>query len=113
MFKFERFPTFTWPVHVQVPTDGGKFAEQVFTARWQLQDSEELRKAQNVDGADGVKVLFDRALKGWENDLCDQAGAPIPFTPENVEMVRTAPHVRAAMVASYWDAVNGGLRLKN
>ncbi|MDP2331807.1 MAG: hypothetical protein Q8M19_14045 [Reyranella sp.] len=113
MFKFERFPTFNWPVHVQVPTDGGKFTEQVFTVRWQLQNSDELRKAQTADGADGTKVLFERALKGWSTDLCDEAGHPIPFTAENVELVRTAPHVRAAMVTSYWDAVNGGLRAKN
>lgn len=113
MFIFERFPIFTWPVHVQVPTDGGKFVERVFHVRWQLQDSDELRKAQNAPGADSVKVLLDCALKGFEPDLVDQTKAPIPFTPENVELLRTTPHVRPALVVSYWAAANGELRTKN
>lgn len=112
MFKFERFPTFNWPVTVQVPTDNN-YVEHAFTARWQLQDVDELHKAQHAEGADSVKVLFDRALKGWGTDLCDEAGNPIPFTPENVDLLRSSPHVRAAMVASYWGAINGGLRAKN
>ena len=113
MFKFEKNPVFTWPVKVQVPVDGGKYEEQVFTARWQLQDADELRAAQTALGADGVKVLFERALKGWSTDLRDEADNPIPFTPENVDACRRAPHVKTALVLSYWSAADGSLREKN
>lgn len=113
MFKFEKNPIFKWPVKVQVPVDGGTFEEHVFTARWQVQDSDDLRKAQFAPGADPVKVLFERALKGWEADFVDMAGAPIPFAPEMVDEARRVPHVKTALVQSYWDACDGGLRAKN
>lgn len=112
MFKFEKNPVFTWPVKVQVPTDGGKFEEHVFNARWQLQDAAALRKFQDEHPAGGAVALLEKALKGW-SDIQEADGNSIEFTPENVKRLADTWHVRSALVASYWDAANGELRTKN
>ena len=112
MFKFEKNPTFTWPVKVQVPIDGGKFEEHVFTARWQLQEAAALRKFQAEHPEGGAAALLEKALKSW-SDVQETDGTPIEFTPENVKRLADAPHVRSALITSYWDAADGGLRTKN
>ncbi len=111
MFEFRANPEFSWPVKVQTPQPDGTFAEERFTAQWQVQNSAELNAYQVKHPKGAIAALFEKALKGWSDISVD--GSPMAFTAENVDLLANTPHVAAALVASYWDAVNGKLHEKN
>lgn len=105
MFVLKREHTYTWPVEVRVPQDGGTYATQKLEATFRLLDQSrtddvlERRQALDADFAREVWI-------GWDG-VEDEAGKPIPFSAEAREQLLGIPYVRAALVRAYFESVLG------
>ncbi|MGD9476147.1 hypothetical protein [Shinella sp. G-2] len=137
-FKFTPELTFSWPVKViePDPNNAGKKLEHVFTARFATMDPDEAKAAdaeraailrpmkpdmkakearamqEQLDLHD--RVALRRVLRGWDEDLQDADGKPIPFNDETFALIFRFPHIRHALVRAYGEAISDdGGRLGN
>ncbi|MBX9702388.1 MAG: hypothetical protein K2X74_23320 [Acetobacteraceae bacterium] len=104
MFILQQHPTWSWPVVVPVPQPDGGYAEQRFQAQFRLIETprrEELAKTQ-----EGTDQLLRESILSTEG-LVDEAGAPIPHSPELVEALLRNPWIRLGLVRSYVQAIEG------
>ena len=95
MFKLAEKLTIKWPVTVNVPQDGGKTAEAVFEAEFDVVTQDE------VDAAiEAGKDLLDRVLIGWNADLRNEAGEAIECNAESKAKLLNVTYVRTALLAA-------------
>ena len=73
--------TYRRQVQIQQPqADGGTRAVS-FTAHFRLLDNDDLNKILTPDTRD--EVFLGAVMAGWE-DIQDEKGDPLPFTPQNL-----------------------------
>lgn len=128
-FKLSTEVTFPWPVKVIEPNPEkpGEKIERVFTAIFALIDpdeakaSEEARlnilrqtkaesKAKELRAIQEQLDLHDRValrgvLRGWEKDILGADDKPLRFNEENFNALYRWPHVRAALLRAYKEAI--------
>lgn len=97
MFVFDLTPTYSWPVHVEVPTEGGWDAKS-FTAVFKLAPTDFLDDVE-ADAQVGERVR--EHWVGWGPDVVDGQGEPIPFSEEARDALFRRPDVRRAVVNAY------------
>lgn len=102
MFRLMKTPVVTWPVVIAIPTDGGTVTEVRCSARFELLTSTEFNEQVKA----GDVALLNRSVKDWEG-VGDEAGQPLPFTPENTAALWDIPFVRKAFVNAYLEASAG------
>jgi hypothetical protein len=107
MFVLARDYSFTWPVTVRVPIDGGKHAVQGFTARFRLLDQAAIEAA-----AGDARALLDRAWIGWDC-IGDEAGGQVLYGPDTKRALLALPFILTALAEAYADAMAGGAIRKN
>lgn len=137
-FKLSSEVVFPWPVKVLEPNPDkpGEKIERVFTATFVLIDPDEakaselerldiLKQAKTDTKAKELRAIQEqlefhdrnalrRVLKGWHDDIQDESGNPLPFNDETFNAVYRWPHVRAAFVKAYKEAItDDGGRLGN
>lgn len=104
MFKLNISDTFTWPVEVLIPVDGGKFDKQTFDAVFKRRTKDELAELQGRDGM--TDDLFVReVLTGWAG--ITDGGEDVPFSDTALAQVLAVPGVSGAIVTAYYSAVAG------
>ncbi len=108
MFVIQDDLTFTWPVDVNVPADGGKAVKQTLKARFEAIDQDELNR---LIAEGGDEAVLARVWVGWE-DVVDAEREPVPFSAEMRQALCKRPYLRAAVVATYLEAISGR-RAKN
>ena len=96
----------TWPVKVQVPTDGGAHQEQVFTARFKIIDTDEEEQAVER-GRRSNRALINKALVGWGDDVAGPDGKPLKFSEDARAALIKIPYVATALVLAYYEAAAG------
>lgn len=105
--------TFSWPVKVQLPRDGGGFESATFDAvfkRLTRSQAEEMGQqvfAGQLAGVDAVRSI----LVGWSG-VVDGSDA-IPFSETNRERLLEIPGTAVAIFAAFTDAMDGKARAKN
>lgn len=128
-FKLSTEVTFPWPVKVIEPNPekAGEKIERVFTAIFALIDpdeakaSEEARlnilrqmktdtKVKELRAIQEQLDLHDRValravLRGWEKDILGADDKPLPFNDDTFAAVYRWPHVRAAFLRAYREAI--------
>lgn len=114
MFCIAQKATYTWPVVVELPEDGGKFARHTFEAefrRLSKQEAERLiRSASQGELSD--ESLIEQIMVGW-SAVHDADGEPLPFTPANLRrLVASHIQVPGAIVRAWLDSL-GTARQKN
>ncbi len=116
MFKIDRQKaSYTCPVTVHKPIDGGKFQKGTFTAEFAYLEQEEIDQVlenarQNRDNGD----LCARAWIGWKTDLVGEDDAPFPFSEENKTALLGIPYMRGAVLDAFVKSIGGeGARRKN
>lgn len=105
MFKLATMQTVRWPVTVSIPQDGGKTVKATFHATFLMLKQPEFDEVYKSGGND--TELLRKVTKGWESDLVGEDGAPMSFTPENVEAMVTTSYVRLAMTNAYLELFHG------
>lgn len=101
MFKLAQVKTIKWPVDVQIPLDGGRVSKQRFTAEFEILPSDEYSRA--IDEGD----VLDRVVRGWSDDVQNEAGEPLPFSEEAKAAMLKISYVRVALLRAYLDACAG------
>lgn len=111
MFKVRKNHSFTVPVEVLTPVDGGHEREE-FKATFKLLDAEEL-KIHDLLSMDGQKAFLAAAFEKG-SDLTDEDGKPLPWSDAVRNAIIANIPARQGMIAAYTKALNSGeARAKN
>lgn len=100
MFKVVTKPTFTHPVTVMVPSDGGH-SQQKFKATFAVEDVDELSHIQDEGGQ---KAVLQRVITNM-SDLIGDDDKPLPYSDQLRDQLIGVPYVRIALFKTYIDAV--------
>lgn len=107
MFKLKTEHTYSWPVTVQIPADGGKFTKATFDAAFKVipQDRiDAILRGGNVDAE-----LLREVTEGWKG-IQDENGNDLPFSEAARDTLLSVPYVRSALVEAYLDSLSGARR---
>lgn len=114
MFKITKSDTYSWPVKVKIPTDGGRFHEETFDAvfkRHPASFTKELASREDVTDQDFAKQI----VVGFSG-IVDDSGAEIPFSESALNKLLEVPAVASALVIAYLESASGqggGAKRKN
>lgn len=109
MFKLVKRQTFKWPVKVMLPSNG-KHEVHEFTATFVKPESDDLTEILNNPDPATNTAFMKRHVEGWDDRIVDESDKPLPFTPENFDLVMSDVYVRPAVIAAYVDGVLGAKR---
>lgn len=110
MFKIVQNPTYSWPVTVELPTDGGKTEKATFDAEFKrLTQSrvDEIRQAVER-GEMRDSDLAREALVGWSGVV--DADGPVPYSEKARDQLLDIPMVSTAIVMALLGSLNGAKR---
>lgn len=111
MFEIDHNRIVKWPVHVQVPIDGGTFETKSFTALFRMPPPPNEGEAPTPVGAQRIIDLFI----GWEDVTragTDGAKLPVPYSDAAKLQLLALPHVGAAVGAAFLECFSG-IKRKN
>lgn len=107
MFKLALQKKVRWPVTVQIPQDGGGVTRATIRVEFALLGAErqaELMRSARLDDQDSE--FLAEVVTGWE-DVADEEGNPIAFSPEARRTLTDIPYVRAALLRGYFEVASG------
>ena len=111
MFTLKTEHTFSWPVRIKVPMDGGQFADATFDCTFRALEQGRLEAL--IQGQIGETDFLKEAVVGpWEG-VQDAAGETLPFSEKARDQMIAIPYVRKAMIVAYREAMNGEAVRKN
>ena len=109
MFTIRQDHSFTWPVEVAVPEDGGKHRIETFQVRFREIDQDHVNDILS-DIENGVDAaLLTEIVIGWEG-VRDEDKNEVPFDTGMLEMLIKVPYVRIAMAGAFMAAMTGAKR---
>jgi len=111
-FKLASTKDFAGAVNAEIPGDNGKAQKVSFHVRFKrlsTTEFDELIKRINTKDDDGARTLTDQSiidevLTGFGDDLQDDNGNPLDFTPDNVASLCDVFPLRASLVQSFFDS---------
>lgn len=108
MFKIEKNPHFTHEVVVMTPSDvtsdGKSYREDTFKARFKVHPASYVQTFDLRGAGQGV-VDFLKATVTHLEDIIDEDGEPIPYTPALLDTVLENFACRLALLNTYMAAV--------
>lgn len=110
-FVLKQSETYSWPVTVEIPIDGGRHDRHTFDAEFKRLPQH--RNNAIVDEARDGKItdqdLCDEILIGWTG-IKDEDGKDVPFSDKLKEQLLDVPGVAAAIVLAYINSLQGAKR---
>lgn len=112
-FKINQTGTFTWPVKVSIPKDGGGFETGTFDAVFKrLSRTEAEKMGTDVMNGEMTGLAAVRSiLVGWKNVM--DGTEELPFSESNAERLLEIPGVAISLFKAFTDANNGVAQAKN
>lgn len=109
MFKLAQNPTYTAPINVDLPIDGGKVKKLVFTAVFKRQSTSEVASIYERLEAGELNdaKLIDEVMVGWGDDVQDENGDPLEYNDKNKEKLIDIYPVRPSIVRGFFVSING------
>jgi hypothetical protein len=104
-FVFKKGVTYSWPVKIQLPKDGGEFEEQSFEAVFKRIKQSEINDLLAGEGATDRKFC-EAVMAGW-NGILDESHNAIAFTSESLGEFLDVPGVTKAIVVAFLESVVG------
>jgi hypothetical protein len=110
MFKIVQNPTYTWPVVIEFPTDGGKTEKSTFDAEFKrlTQSRVDEIKAAVVTGEMRDVDLAREALVGWTGVIDDSGN--VPYSESARDQLLEIPMVASAVVLALLNSISGARR---
>ncbi len=114
MFKITDDVSYSCPVTVHTPRDGGH-TKGTFNAKFALLGQDEIDQIlENArlgrDNAD----LCDKVLVGWGSEVLGPDGQPFEFNDANKAVLLNKPYIRNAILKAFVESISGdGARRKN
>ncbi len=117
-FVLKQSDSYTWPVSIKLPANGGKRERQTFDAEFkrlpqsrinEIQREVQVRVKANEKGEDtgeGVsdQSIADEILVGWDG-IVDGDGEPVPFSNAVKAQLLDVPMMAGALVAAYFESL--------
>jgi len=117
-FVLKQSDSYTWPVSIKLPANGGKRERQTFDAEFkrlpqsrinEIQREVQQRVKANEKGEDtgeGVsdQSIADEILVGWDG-IVDGDGEPVPFSNAVKAQLLDVPMMAGALVAAYFESL--------
>lgn len=110
MFKITKSDTFTWPVDVSLPVDGGRFEASTFDVTFKRLPAAEIEALsarlieKPMEATDAVRGL----VVGWSG--IEDDGGPIPFSQAALDRVLEIQRVAPAVMDAFFRANFGAAR---
>lgn len=110
-FVLSQSDSYSWPVAVEFPVDGGRFDRQTFDAQFKRLPQDRIRQIwdqiqSNELDDDG---LCNEVLVGWAG-VQDGKGAEIPYSEKARKDLLRVPLVAAAIVTAWLDSLSKARR---
>lgn len=110
-FVLSQSESYTWPVVVEFPIDGGRFDKQTFDAQFKRLTQGRIREIwEQIQGGDlNDDDLCQEVLTGW-NGIQDGKGEPVPYSEKAKADLLGVPLVASALVTAWLDSLSKGKR---
>ena len=119
-FVLKQSNSYTWPVSVKLPADGGKFEKQTFDAQFKRLPQGRINEIQvdvqtrikaserneTLEGGISDQSIADELLVGWSG-VVDGDGDEILFSEELKEQLLDISTVASAIIVAYFDSLTG------
>ena len=113
MFVISQSTTYTWPVTVEFPANGGKTERQSFDAEFKRVSQTRINEIrERIEKGDITDPELARdVLVGWEG-VNDANGDPVPFGERSRDQLLDVPLVASAVVLAWLGSLTG-IKRKN
>jgi hypothetical protein len=117
-FVLKQSDSYSWPVSIKLPADGGKRERQTFDAEFkrlpqsrinEIQDLVQKQiKATEKGESPAVEIsdlsIADEILVGWDG-IVDGDGEPVPYTNASKTMLLDVPMMSGALISAYFESL--------
>jgi hypothetical protein len=113
-FVLKQSATYSWPVVLRLPVDGGRFEKQTFDAQFKRLSQSRINEIQDLVRAKQLnheveltdQSVADEVLAGWGN-VQDDDGQEVPYTAAAKAELLNIPAVASGIVVAYFESVTG------
>ena len=117
-FVLKQSDSYSWPVSIKLPADGGKRERQTFDAEFKrlpqsrINEIQELVqkqiKATERGEATASEIsdqsIADEILVGWDG-IVDGEGEPVPYSKASKAMLLDIPMMAGALISVYFESL--------
>lgn len=117
-FVLKQSDSYTWPVSIKLPANGGKRERQTFDAEFKRLPQSRINEIQLLannrvkalergdDVGDGISDLSiaDEILVGWDG-IVDGDGEPVPFSKGSKAQLLDVPFMAGAIIEAFFDSL--------
>lgn len=109
-FVLTQSTSYTWPVTVEFPVDGGRTEKATFDAEFRRLPQSRLKEiAQSIDANEITDVdIATEVLVDWSG--VTDGSSEIPFSDKALRQLLDIPMVATAIVVAFFSSVNGAKR---
>jgi hypothetical protein len=109
-FILKQSDTYSWPVAVEFPVDGGRFEKQTFDAEFKRlpQDRIEVIRQDVLGDTATDRSVCVEVLVGWKG-ITDDSG-DVPFSEKARDDLLNIPLVPRAVMTAWMDSLSGAKR---
>lgn len=106
MFKLIQPQTYTWPISVGVPADGGRVNKETFDGVFKRLPQSRIEEIKVAIADNGVTdpMLAKELLVGWKG-VVDGKGEEMPFSESALDQLLDVPLVATAIVMAFLDSM--------
>lgn len=110
MFKITQSATYTWPVSIEFPADGGRTEKATFDAQFKRLTQSRLHEIREAieKGAITDIELAREVLVGWAG--IQDEGGEVPYSESARDQMLDIPMVAGAVVMAMFASVTGAKR---
>lgn len=108
MFVISKSDSYTWPVKINIPTDGGKFNPQTFDAKFKRLPQSRIDDITKPGEFDAVAVARE-ILLDWSG-INDESGQAVPFSEAMRDQLLDIPRFAASILSAYIESLSGARR---
>ena len=116
-FVLKQTDSYTWPVSLKMPVDGGKRQKQTFDAEFKRLPQSRIaeiqataqklvkaaEKGETIEGISDVSVA-DEVLIGWSG-IVDEDGQEVPYSEGMKAQLLEVPLMAAALIQSFFESL--------
>ena len=106
-FVIKKDKSYTWPVTISEPVDGGAFNDQKVRVKFKMLSQDRINELVRNE-AEQDESFLDNVLIGWdEGAFKNEDGSDLLFNDDNKELVISVPYVKGALVKGFFDSIAG------